>query len=643
VLRFAVYTALTLGLAGAGFLWYVHRYATTQAERAVHFHTGYVAATILRTNLVPSDFARPVTGARLTSLDELFGTQVLVGGALRVKLYRKDGTVTYSNDHTLIGTTPGESEVADALAGKPVLDVTGLNREGGQGRDAKVLETYVPVRLTSDQPVGVFELYQDYGPVAAATRAAFLPIAVGLAIVLLALFAALFPILRRVTRRLRDHVDEIEHQALHDHLTGLPNRVLFRDRVEQAVLSIGRGERGFAVMLLDLDRFKEINDTLGHESGDHVLVEVARRLRAAVRASDTVVRLGGDEFAVLARTVEHAEAAQAVADGVRAALGGPITVADVLIDLDASLGVALAPDHGADVETLIRRADIAMYLAKELRTGVELYTSDHDHYSPERLQLVAELRRAISDGEIVCHYQPQAELSTGELRGVEALVRWQHPERGLLGPDVFVPLAERTGLVRALTRHVLAAAVAQCRTWHELGIELAVSVNITGRDLLDVQLPDEVAALLAESGLEPRFLELEITENTILADPLRARAILMRLSELGVRLAIDDFGSGNSSLGYLKRLPVDVLKIDKSFVLNMDHDEDDEVIVRSTISLGHNLGLSVVAEGVETRAAWDKLVAMGCDVGQGFFLSRPVPAGSLQLQRDEQAGWAAAS
>ena len=623
---------MTLVLAAGGFLWFVHRYATDQAERAVNFHAAFVADTILRESLRKSDFRRPVAPARLAALDALFHDEVLVGGALRVKVYRPDGLVTYSNAHDLIGTRPGDEDIAHALGGERVIDVTSLNHEGGPGPDLKVLETYVPVRVGGGRPAGVFELYQDYGPVAAATRKAFVPIAVGLAVGLLLLFATLVPILRRVTRRLQQHVEEIEYQALHDHLTDLPNRVLFRDRVEQALKSGDRDGNGFAVFILDLDHFKDVNDTLGHESGDLVLEEVARRLREAVRTSDTVARLGGDEFAVLAADVGALDAAVVAAQKVRSALARPITVAEVLVDVDTSVGIALAPHHGSDVETLIRRADIAMYVAKERRTGAELYTADYDRHSPDRLQLVAELRHAIADREIVCYYQPLATFGTGVVHAVEALVRWPHPTRGLLGPDEFIPIAERTGLIRDLTRHVLHEAIGQCSAWRERGLELSVSVNVTGRDLLDAGLPDEVASLLAEAQVEPRFLVLEITENTILADPVRARAILVRLSDLGVRLAIDDFGSGNSSLGYLKRLPVQVLKIDKSFVLNMERDEDDATIVRSTINLGHNLGLEVVAEGIESSDVWERLATFGCDVGQGFWLGRPAPAGALALE-----------
>lgn len=637
-MRFALYTALTLALTGVGFLWYVHRTATRDAERAVRFHASFVAATILQTSLRASDFERPVRGRRLRALDNLFRRQVLVGGALRVKLYDREGRVTYSNDHALIGTRPEEPDAIDTLRGERVLDVARLNHEGGSGRDRKVLETYVPVRLNAKRPVGVFELYQDYGPVAAATRAAFAPVAIALSVALLALFAALFPILRQVTRRLRAHFDEIEHQALHDQLTGLPNRVLFARRVEQAAQQARRDGGAFAVLLLDLDHFKEINDTLGHASGDRVLETVAGRLSSVVEQDDTVARLGGDEFGILALRPRLAIDALALADRLRAALRDPFTVDGVLLEIDASAGVALAPVHGGDAETLIRRADIALYAAKDAHTGVGLYAFAHDHHSPQRLQLVAELRRAIGAGELVCFYQPQAVLATGLLCGAEALVRWRHPTRGLLGPETFVPLAERSGLIRDLTRQVLAQALAQCRAWHEQGAELAVSVNITSRDLLDLNLPDEVASLLAAAGLDACFLELEITESTILADPVRARTVLGRLGDLGVRLAIDDFGTGASSLGYLKRLPVDVLKIDRSFVLSVDTDEENATIVRSTITLGHNLGLSVVAEGIETEAAWWILRRFGCDVGQGHFLGRPAPAASFDLTRAARAG-----
>jgi predicted signal transduction protein with EAL and GGDEF domain len=356
---------------------------------------------------------------------------------------------------------------------------------------------------------------------------------------------------------------------------------------------------------------------------------VGERLRRQIRHGDLGARLGGDEFAVIAPELDGTATAAALAERLRAALGRPFHLRGLAIEVETSIGIAVFPEHGADVETLLRHADVAMYLAKESRSGVELYSPAKDTYSPDRLRLVGELRGALEQGQLVLHYQPQAALATGDVRRVEALLRWQHPDRGLLAADAFVPPAEHTGLVRPLTRWVLETALRQCLDWRRRGIELGVAVNITGRDLIDLGLADEVAGLLRRWRVPPHLLELEVTETTVLSDPMRARAILTRLSELGVRIAIDDFGRGNSSLGYLKRLPVDVLKIDKSFVLNMIDDQDDAVIVRSTIDLAHNLGLEVVAEGVESEAAWTRLGSLGCDTAQGYYVGRPAPAEAL--------------
>ncbi len=636
VLRFAVQSALTLAVAAAGILWFVHRDATSRAEGNVRFHAQFVADTIARDNLRRSDFQRAVSPARRARLDWLFKREVLVGGALRVKLYRADGLVTYSSEQNQIGTFVDEAGPRRAAAGFPSVDVSTLDAEGGGGSHAKVLETYVPVTL-GGRHAGAFELYDDYGPVAAAARAEFTPIAIALALVLLALYAALFPILRRVTTRLRRQMGDLEHQALHDSLTGLPNRLLFRDRVEQALLAARRDGDGFAVLLIDLDRFKEINDTLGHQSGDRMLEEVGRRLRETARESDTVARLGGDEFAVLGRQIDSPDAAFLLAERVQEAISQPLAHDGILLDVAASIGITLFPEHGEDVDSLLRRADVAMYLSKESHSGAELYAVERDNYSPSRLRLVGELRRALEQGELVLHFQPQAELASGRIAKVEALVRWQHPERGLLPPSDFVPLAEHTGLIRQLTVYVLDQALAQCAAWRREGREIAVAVNVTGRDLLDLRLPDEVAELLAKHEVPASQLELEIAENTILTDPVRARSVLTRLSVLGVTLAIDDFGSGNSSLGYLKRLPVDVLKIDRSFVTNMTDDADDATIVRSTIDLGHNLGLRVVAEGVETEETRLRLAALGCDTIQGYLIGRPALADAFGLDEDVAA------
>ena len=442
--------------------------------------------------------------------------------------------------------------------------------------------------------------------------------------------------LQKSQERLLEQMGQAEHQALHDGLTGLPNRTLFRDRAEQAVLRGNRNGSGFAVMLIDLDRFKEVNDTLGHHSGDLLLQEVAERLRGALRKNDTVARLGGDEFGVIGSDLCDAAAARTIADKLCEVLAQPIVIGGLAMEVEASIGIAIFPEHGEDVETLIRHADVSMYVSKNTHTPI-VYAPEYDQHSLTRLVLIGELRRALDGNELVVHYQPQARLATGEVGKVEALVRWKHPQRGLLGPDQFIPLAEQTGLIRSLTRHVLDASLAQCRAWMDEGRRLTVAVNITSRELIDLHFPDEVAEVLATWAVDPAQLELEITETTIMTDLPRTRSILARLRELGVRLAIDDFGSGHSSLGYLKRLPVDVLKIDKSFVMQMARDPGDAAIVRSAIDVGHSLGLEVVAEGVEDERAKRRLEELGCDAFQGYYLGRPQEASALQTESDRSA------
>ena len=420
-------------------------------------------------------------------------------------------------------------------------------------------------------------------------------------------------------------------QALHDSLTGLPNRELFADRVGQAIRTADRELRPAALLLLDLDRFKEVNDTLGHHHGDLLLIQVGQRLGEALREADTVARLGGDEFAVLLPGAT-AEGAGAVAGKLRVALQQPLSVAGVALDLDASIGIAVYPEHGSDAAELLQHADVAMYLCKQAHVGFFVYDPAMDEHSPARLALLGGLRRALDRGELVLHYQPKAELATGQIHGVEALVRWQHPEHGLLAPGEFIPLAERTGLIHPLTHWVLGAALNQAAEWQRASFRLSVAVNISTRSLLDPTFPDQVASQLAARQVSADRLILEITESAVMADPARALEVLGRLHRLGVGLAVDDFGTGYSSMAYLKELPIDELKIDRSFVGQMATSPSDAVIVGSTIDLGHNLGLRVVAEGVETQHAWQELSALGCDLAQGYYLGRPMPAAELERQ-----------
>jgi diguanylate cyclase (GGDEF)-like protein len=387
-------------------------------------------------------------------------------------------------------------------------------------------------------------------------------------------------------------------------------------------------------LLLDLDRFKDVNDTLGHHHGDQLLIQVGQRLCGTLREADTVARLGGDEFAVLLPGVA-AEGASAVADKLRTVLQQPLTIDGVGLDLDASIGIAVYPDNGGDAAELLQHADVAMYVAKQAHAGFMLYDPAVDQHSPRRLALLAGLRRAAQRDELVLHYQPKADLHSGQVLGVEALVRWRHPKHGLLSPGEFIPLAERTGLIHPLTRWVLDAALDQAAQWHRAGFRLSVAVNVSTRCLLDPTFPDQVAERLAAWQLPAGSLVLEVTESAVMADPALALDVLGRLHILGVGLAVDDFGTGYSSMAYLKDLPVDELKIDRSFVSHMATSPSDAVIVRSTIDLGHNLGLRVVAEGVETQHVWEELTALGCDTAQGYYLSRPMPAADLERQLRE--------
>ena len=420
-----------------------------------------------------------------------------------------------------------------------------------------------------------------------------------------------------------------EHQALHDGLTGLPNRTLFRDRIEQAIAIAEREGGQVAVAMMDLDRFKDVNDSLGHHAGDALLVEIGKRLRGILRSSDTVARLGGDEFGVLISKPRSDRDVVVVIEKIRAALEQPVTIDGLGLPAEASIGIAMFPHHGEDVDTLLRHADVAMYGAKEEKGGFAFYEKSRNESDPARLTLVSELRRAIEQRELVLYYQPKAQLANGAVESVEALLRWNHPTRGLVGPDEFIPLAQQTGLIKPLTLYVLDEALSQCRAWQRAGMTLGVAVNLSVRNLLDSEFPDQVKHLLKKRRVDPSLLELEITESTMLSDPVRTKRVLDKLAAMGVALSIDDFGTGYSSLAYLSQLPVNEIKIDRSFVMNMANSDNDAVIVRSTIDLARNLGLHVVAEGVETEQAWDQLSELGCTLAQGYYLSRPVPAAEL--------------
>jgi diguanylate cyclase (GGDEF)-like protein len=440
---------------------------------------------------------------------------------------------------------------------------------------------------------------------------------------------------------------EQERAARLDPLTGLANRKALTSEVAEelaehavraAEASAGRSEgmaARLALLVIDLDRFKHVNDALGHQVGDRLLIEVSRRISAAVRPWDLVARLGGDEFAILAPALGHLDDARDLASRVAAALAEPVSLDGLPLDVSGSIGVAVFPEHGGDFATLLRHADVAMYDAKARGDGLALYAPESDHNSPERLSLLADLRQALESGgadEVAFYYQPQVELGTGEVIGVEALLRWQHPLRGPIDPEELIRVAEHSGVMRLVTLRVVDDVVAQLARWRAAGLHLRAAINVSVRDLHTGEIVERLTDQLLRHGVSADQIQLEITESALMADPRRVLATLRRLDRLGVALSLDDFGTGYSSMQHLRRLPLSEVKIDRSFVTGMCDDPDDEAIVRSIIELSGALGLRVVAEGVEDEATWRLLHAAGCDVAQGWYYARPMPA-------DELAAW----
>jgi diguanylate cyclase len=428
------------------------------------------------------------------------------------------------------------------------------------------------------------------------------------------------------SREMRD-LHLLSQQATTDYLTGLPNRRALY--IQAGLRMAGTQPRRQALLMLDLNRFKEVNDSLGHQTGDQLLIQVGARLGEHLRGGDLLVRLGGDEFAVLLQDADH-DHATTVAVKLCAALAEPFTLEDMAVHSSVSIGIALFPDDGPDLNTLLRKADIAMYKAKASADGHHVYGGADDTDFATQLQTVEELRTALTSDQLVVYYQPKVDLATGQVHDVEALVRWDHPTRGLLYPDAFLDLVEQAGLMRTMTRVVLEIALDQAAAWHADVRQLTIAVNLSASSLVDTDLPDEVAAMLTARDLPPCALQLEITEEFLMADRDRARQILTRLRSHGVQISIDDFGTGYSSLAYLRDLPVDELKLDRSFISPMADDTHAAALVASTIALAHSLDLRMVAEGVENNIVYAELKRLGCDQAQGYYMSRPVPAADLE-------------
>jgi diguanylate cyclase (GGDEF)-like protein len=426
-----------------------------------------------------------------------------------------------------------------------------------------------------------------------------------------------------ISRRLESQTNELEYQASHDNLTGLANRNMLLHELERAIRHSSPLRKSIALLVIDLDRFKEINDALGHQFGDLLLQEVGNRLRASLRGSDIISRLGGDEFGIIVPLAAIEDSAH-VANKILDALEPSFNLSGQQLDVEASMGIALYPEHGEDAETMIRRADVAMYQAKENASGFSYYDTTRDPNTLQRLEIINELRQAIDKDQLTLHFQPKVELPMGNVCAAEALLRWEHPAKGMIAPDDFIPLAEQTGHIRQLTMWVLESAIQHCASWRESGYTIPIAINLSARNIQDNNLPPRLQAMLDQYDLEPKFITLEITETAIVKDPKRAMEILKRLNKMGIQLSIDDFGTGYTSLSYLNHLPVNEIKIDRSFVMDMLENRGNATIVHSIIELAHNMSHKVVAEGVESREIMDKLSELGCDIAQGYHISRPV-------------------
>ena len=637
LVKFSLLSLVAVGLMGGALAYVLKNQIRDRAATDATRMATRIANDLVDQHVTRNDLRYGLSDEHLTSLEQRIDAMVLRGTIRNAKLYNGGGHLIYSLDRSQIGQKDRE-DVRPALRGEVVATF-----EEADGNGKPLYEIYVPLKLLGDtRPAGVFELYLPYGPVQARidkdTRNLYLVLVAGLALLEL----LLFPIVGRASRTLRRHADESRHQALHDDLTGIANRRQLVAALGRAVERAGSGEGRFALLMFDLDRFKEVNDALGHAHGDLLLREVATRLQTTVRAEDLLARLGGDEFALLLDEVDRASAAIEIADRVSATLAEEFVLGDVPLVVEASIGIALFPDHAEDGEGLLQAADMAMYAAKRSGTSVEVFRPERDRRESGSVARLAELRRAIADDELVLHYQPKVDLQTGEVTGVEALVRWQHPREGLLAPMEFLPLAERTALVGPLTAWVLEAALAQCAQWRAMGIDVPVAVNVSERSLHDRHFPREVGELLERSGVEGSRLHLELTERGLIADLPTAMDVIDRLHALGVRLSIDDFGTGYSSLARLLELPIQELKIDRSIVRDMESGASGTAIVRSTIDLGHHLDLEVVAEGVESETTLQELRRLGCDAAQGYVLLRPQPAADVSQWLRERASTAAA-
>ncbi len=631
VSRFAVLSALVIGVLGFALARIIGTEVTNRNLASARQTAVIVSRVVVQSRLTPDQLTHGLSPTAIAEVNRSLQPLLADGALARIKIWNTDARVVYSDDASINGRRfPSDDGLADALEGETsseVSDLAGAENTQDRSSDDRLLEVYTPIRLSGDaKPEGAFEIYVPYAPIASGIHHDVLQVWVVLVAGLALLWLALSRIVLGASRRLRTQMQRNEYQTSHDSLTDLLNRPRFDERATIALRDADArgGTAHVAVLLMDVNRFRDVNEVLGHTFGDVVLQELGRRLTDAVGGAP-VARLGGDEFAVLLTEVSGAAAACELATRLLGVFREPFTLDSLPVELEASIGVAMSPEHGTDAAALLQRADMARYEAKRAHTGVEMFTVERDGTSRNRLTMLGELRRAIENDELLLYYQPQLDLRTGRVSGFEALLRWDHPARGVITPGDFLPLAEHTGLMRPLTRRVLELAARQSREWRAVGVRLPVSVNLSAANLHDADLPTFVSELLRGEELPADAFTFEITESVIMHDSTRATEVVGALRNLGARISIDDFGTGYSSFAYLQQLSVDEIKVDMSFVLGMVDNADDATIVRTTIALGHNLRLEVVAEGVESSDALAMLREMGCDIVQGYWLSRPLP------------------
>lgn len=636
--RYFVVSSVAMVLLGLAIVW-----VSTGAMQHENARIGAATATSVVTYAVadlPIDELSTVLPApeKIRSSVGGFADRLLV-----LRLWSTTGVQLYPRDPG----GPGLDEArVEAVIASGEADLKLMQAVGDDGGERAALDVYVPVRAdmtaagpdAGSQIVAVGEVVLDHTEATHALHDAQRTIALVVAGGLLILWLVLYRTVHTSSARLRTTALENARLAMLDSLTGLPNRRLLADRMRRAIGHAHENAGRVGLVLLDVDRFKDINDTLGHDRGDELLEQVAERLHEAVRDDDLVARLGGDEFAILLPELASVQDAERVAQKVHAVFAPPFQLGEMSLHVQTSVGVACLPDHAADASSLMRTADVAMYTAKQHRTGVSVYSSANDDTSSARLVLLGDLHRALQDDsgpELQMHYQPKVDLATGRTVGLEALIRWQHPVRGMLPPGVFVPLAEQSGLIHELTGYALRQCITQLSEWHTQGRTTPVAVNLSAHDVTSERVAETIEHLLADLDVPAQLLEVEITETALVADPSRIVPVLGRLGRLGVRVAIDDFGIGNTSISQLRNLPVDQLKIDKLFIRDLDEvdREGPEVIVQAMVDLAHSFGLEVVAEGVEDERTALLLHRLGVDQAQGYFFARPMPADQLVTLR----------